>query len=189
MEEIIPYINSRFVKESININSTGIKKILQSLVKKKIIVEGSVLTRKELLDNEKRENIFRLVKKHPGIIFHELVRKSHFSNYIVYWHLKMLMRFQCIKTTTIGKHQIFFVSSVKLEDAELEYFKSKEKSKQIITFLRDNDIGVSKTQISRELNMHINTAIKYLNNLVRLKILEEKPISNKSLYFLNENYF
>ena len=189
MKEIIPYISSRCAKVAININEIGIIEILSSLVKKKLLVEGSVLTKNELLQNEKRKQIFTIVKNRPGIIFNQIVNESNYSNYIVYWHLKILIKFDCISKAMIGKHQIFFTSTVELETAELAHFTSKKKSQQIIEYLRKNDIGVSKTQISTDLNMHINTATKYLKKLEVLKVVTRESLSNKYLYFLNEDYF
>jgi len=189
IREILPYINSRFAKTSININETGIKEILSSLVKKQLLVEGSVLTKNELLQNMKRKTIFTIVKNRPGIIFNEIIKESGFSNYIVYWHLKILIKFDCLRKTMVDKHQIFFNSSVELEDAKLSHFISKEKSQHIIEYLRKNDIGISKTQISNDLSMHINTATKYLKNLEIMKVITRESISNKTLYFLHEDYF
>ena len=188
MKEIIPFINSRFAKASININDAGIKNILGSLVKKQMLVEGSVLTKNELLQNEKRKQIYTIVKNRPGIIFNELVRESKHSNYVVYWHLKILIKFDCVRKSMVGKHQIFFKSSVNIEDAELAHFTSKKKSQQIIKYLKKNDIGVSKTKISTDLNMHINTVTNYLKHLVNLKVVVKESLSNKYLYFLHEEY-
>ena len=188
-KEIIPYISSRCAKISMNINEVGIMEILTSLVRKKVLVEGSVLTKNELLQNEKRKQIFTIVKNRPGIIFNQIVKESNYSNYIVYWHLKILIKFNCIKKAIIGKHQIFFSSTEVLETAELAHFISKKKSQQIIEYLRNNDIGVSKTQISTNLNMHINTATKYLKQLEILRVLTRESLSNQYLYFLHEDYF
>jgi len=187
--EIIPYITSRFTKASVNINENGIKEILRSLVQKKLLVEGSVLTKKELLHNPKRKQIFRIVRNHPGIIFNHIVRTSKFSNYIVYWHLSILVRFNCVSKAMVGKHQIFFISSVDVEDATVVHFTSKKNSIKIIEYLRNNDIGITKTQLSTELKMHINTVSKYLRNLGSINVINRELISNKILYFLNEDYF
>lgn len=187
--EILPFITSRFAKASININVNGIKEILTSLVKKQLLVEGSVLTKNELLQNDKRKKIFIIVKNHPGIIFNKIVKKSKFSNYIVYWHMSILLKFNCINKATIGKHQIFFNSSVNFKDAKVYYFTSKKKSAQIINFLKENDIGITKTQLSTKLKMHINTVSKYLRNLECINVINRELISNRILYFLNEDYF
>ena len=189
ISEILPYITSRFTKASVNINENGVKEILTSLVKKKLLVEGSVLTKNELIINPKRKKIYFIIRDHPGIIFNKIIKLSKFSNYIVYWHLSMLIKFGCVKKAMVGKHQIFFTSSLDVKDAKLAYFTSKKKSIQIINFLRNNDIGITKTKLSTELNMHINTVIKYLENLEKLKIITREVITNKDLFFLKEEYF
>ena len=117
ISEILPYITSRFAKASININEIGVKEILRSLIQKKLLVEGSVLTRNELIQNPKRKQIFYIVRDNPGIIFNGIVKKSNFSNYIVYWHMSILLKFGCVNKAMVGKHQIFFDSRVDVEDA------------------------------------------------------------------------
>jgi len=189
ISEILPYIISRFTKASVNINENGVKEILRSLIKKNLLVEGSVLTRNELIQNPKRRQIFYIVRDNPGIIFNRIVKKSNFSNYIVYWHMSILLKFGCIEKEMVGKHQIFFDSKVNVEDAKAAYYLSKKKSIQIIKYLRNNDVGITKTQLSKKLEMHINTVTKYLINLEKIKIINRELLSNKILYFLNEEYF
>ncbi|MFX1393855.1 MAG: hypothetical protein ACFFAH_09800, partial [Promethearchaeota archaeon] len=48
MKKIVPFIKSRIAKSSINISYEGIQKILISLAKKKKIVEGTKLTKKDV---------------------------------------------------------------------------------------------------------------------------------------------
>ena len=53
-EEILPYLNSRIRLSSVNISHEGVRKILISLTNKKFIVEGSKLSKSEILNNKKR---------------------------------------------------------------------------------------------------------------------------------------
>ncbi len=69
------------------------------------------------------------------------------------------------------------------------YLISRDKCKEIISFLKDHQEGITKTQISEQLNMHSTTVTKYTNKLYEEGILSKKPLANKTLYFLNyENY-
>ena len=55
VNDILPFISSRFAKSGININVNGIRTILKSLVEKNFIVDGSKLTRDEILFNFNRK--------------------------------------------------------------------------------------------------------------------------------------
>ena len=63
---------------------------------------------------------------------------------------------------------------------------SKEKSREIINFLQKDDIGVTKTTLSHELSMHMDTLTKYLNILDKYDVIVKKKIDNNYLYFLRE---
>ncbi|MBN1802435.1 MAG: HTH domain-containing protein [Candidatus Lokiarchaeota archaeon] len=188
MDDILPFLNST-LKDSLNVNTMGIKQILNSLMEKNIVIEGSILTKYELLEHEKRRRIYEHVKKHPGIFFNKIVTQLNLSNYVVYWHIKILLKFELIKKSTVENHQIFFLDSVPLKTAERAYYLSKKRIKQIIEFLRNNDFGVSKTQFAKDLNMHLNTVKKYLEILTRYRVISIKNTSKKTLYFLTESYF
>ncbi len=188
IDEIMPFLNST-LKKSLNMNRTGIKQVLNSLMEKNIVMEGSILTKHELLQNEKREIIYNHIKNNPGIIFNKIVTQLNLSNYVVYWHVKILLRFETIKKINVDNHQIFFIDTISEENAERAYYFSKKKSKRIIEYLRENDLGVSKTQLAKELKMHINTAAKYLEVLTRFQVIYTKNSSKKTLYFLTDNYF
>ncbi|MFW9867095.1 MAG: hypothetical protein ACFFEN_13450 [Candidatus Thorarchaeota archaeon] len=187
MEKILSFINARFRMMSININNRGIEEILKSLVNKNLIVEGSKLTSQNLLKNEKRRKIYDFIVQNPGTYFNKIIRELKISNHVVVWHLNMLLKFDFIKSESIEQHEVYFDSNFDLKRSKFTYFSSKEKSKQIITYLKNNDIGITKTQISADLKIHYNTVSKYLEFLEKIEIIIKKTYSNKTLYFLNEN--
>ena len=189
MKKILPFIHTRFKMASININLRGIEEILKSLVKKKLIVEGSKLYKEDILNNSKRREIYEIIKENPGTYFNKIVGNLNFSNHVVVWHLNMLLKFKFIKAEQIENHEVYFEFNFNLKNSKLKYFTSKEKSKRIIEYLKVNDIGISKTKISTDLKIHINTTSKYLEFLEKLNVIIKKNLSKKILYFLNEEFF
>ncbi|MFX1477097.1 MAG: hypothetical protein ACFFCI_03095 [Promethearchaeota archaeon] len=187
MEKIVSFINARFRMMSININNRGIEEILKSLVNKNLIVEGSKLTSQNLLTSEKRRIIYDFIVQNPGTYFNKIVEELKISNHVVVWHLNMLLKFDFIKSESIEQHKVYFDSKFDLKRSKYAYFSSKEKSKQIIIYLKNNDIGITKSQISADLKIHSNTVSKYLDFLEKIEIIIKKTYSNKTLYFLNEN--
>ncbi|KKN37053.1 hypothetical protein LCGC14_0767530, partial [marine sediment metagenome] len=106
VNEITPFIVSRFRLSSININIKGIEEILRSLVKKKIIVEGSKLSIDEILNNEKRKIIYQFILNNPGTYFYKIVTQLGISNHVVVWHLKMLLKFDLIQVEKVENHDV-----------------------------------------------------------------------------------
>ncbi|KKK41320.1 MAG: hypothetical protein Lokiarch_43790 [Candidatus Lokiarchaeum sp. GC14_75] len=189
MKEILPFIHARFKMASININLRGIEELLKSLAEKKLIVEGSKLYKDDILNNLKRRKIYDFIKENPGTYFNKIVGNLSFSNHVVVWHLSILLKFNFIKAERIENHEVYFEFNFDLKNSTLKYFTSKEKSKRIIQYLKANDIGITKTKISTNLNIHINTTSKYLDSLERLNVIIKKNFSKKILYFLNEEFF
>ncbi|MFX1455239.1 MAG: hypothetical protein ACFFDB_07665 [Promethearchaeota archaeon] len=188
INDILPFIHARFKMASININLRGIEDILRGLVKKKLLIEGSKLTKDDILTNKKRKQIYLFIVENPGTYFNKIVKSLAMSNHIVIWHLSMLLKFNYIKSEMIDNHQIFFEVKFNLKNVKVNYFTSKEKSKLIIKYLKNNDLGITKTKLSSDLNIHINTAKKYLDFLENFNVVTRKNLSNKILYFLNEDF-
>lgn len=189
VNDILPFISSRFAKSGINININGIRTILKSLIEKNFIVEGSKLTRNEILSNFNRKKIYEYIQKNPGAHFYNIVSNLDLNIPVVEWHLNILIKFMYISKEKIENRGVYFDVTVKSEDRMIIYLISKDKCKQIIDFLKENQEGITKSQISEQLNMHSTTVTKYTDKLHENRILTKKSLPNKTLYFLNnENY-
>jgi len=187
IEDILPFLNSRIKLSSINISSEGVRKILVSLTNKKLIVEGSKLIKNEILNNKKRKDIYEFVVENPGTYFNRIVHELHLSNHIVVWHLNMLLKFEFITKEMLENHETYFDTSSEIDNKKVKYFTTKEKSQKIITFMKKDNIGTTKTHLSQELKMHMNTLAKYLDFLEKFDVIVKKKIDNNYLYFLREN--
>ena len=189
VNDILPFISSRFAKSSINININGIRTILKSLIEKSFIVEGSKLTRNEILLNFNRKKIYEYIQENPGAQFYNIVSNLDLNISVVEWHLNILIKFMYITKEKIEKTDTYFDVNVKSENRMIIYLISKDKCKQIIDFLKENQEGITRSQISEQLNMHSTTVTKYTDKLHENRILTKKSLPNKTLYFLNnENY-
>ncbi len=185
VENILPFIISRFRLASINISKNGIEDTLKTLIKNNLIVEGSKLSREDILLNFKRLKIYNYILRNPGIYFNKIHKELNLSNHVVVWHLNMLLKFNYIKKEILENHKIYFDSNMQFDDVRKNYYLSKDKIKKIINHLEINNTGITKTQLSKELKMHPNTLTKYLEPLQNYNIIIKKEISNKILYYLN----
>ncbi len=185
VENILPFIISRFRLASINISKNGIEDTLKTLIKNNLIVEGSKLSREDILLNFKRLKIYNYILRNPGTYFNKIHKELNLSNHVVVWHLNMLLKFNYIKKEILENHNIYFDSNMQFDDVRKNYYLSKDKIKKIINHLEINNTGITKTQLSKELKMHPNTLTKYLEPLQNYNIIIKKEISNKILYYLN----
>ncbi|MFX1257690.1 MAG: hypothetical protein ACFFAN_07525 [Promethearchaeota archaeon] len=187
MEKLIPYLNKKISKSKFNIANSGIQKILLSLVKKNMIVEGTTLTKKEVLMNSRRKEIYDYINKNPGKYVTKISKKLKINSNVVFWHLKILIKFNFIKKIIIDNHIVYFNSNINLRDAKKIYLISKEKSKKIINYLESNNFGFTRTKLARVLNIHRDTIKNYLKSLEEFNIIYKIKRSNQILYLLKEN--
>ena len=173
-DTIIPFISSRFAKTSTNISIQGIRSILQSLVKKNLIIDGSSLTREAVLLNDNRKMIYEYISHNPGVYFFKIVKKLNLNISVVGWHVNILMRFEFIKKKKINKQEIYYVVGGKDKLNETVHFLRKEKSRKIINYLMIDNDGMTKTRFSRELKMHSNTINHYVDKLDKIGVLIKK---------------
>ncbi|MBN1801772.1 MAG: HTH domain-containing protein [Candidatus Lokiarchaeota archaeon] len=185
-KKILSYIHSKFKLMSVDINNTGIFKHLQSLIDKRMIVEGSKLIRNDILKNQKRNYIYEFVMKHPGSYFLKILEGTGFPNHVVTWHLKSLVEFGFLKKVTFDNHEIYFSSTISIKNAKLMYVIRKKRTKKIIQYLNENDHGVSKTELANALQMHINTVSKYIDLMEKFNLLTKILDKQKTLYFIEQ---
>ncbi|MBN1802926.1 MAG: right-handed parallel beta-helix repeat-containing protein [Candidatus Lokiarchaeota archaeon] len=183
---IVSYLSSRFSRASININQNGIKKIMRSLIEKNIVVEGSILTKNEILKNTNRYTVFSSIQKNPGIHLSQLLKKTSLSSAVVRWHLNVLERFQFIRGKKVGNLVAYYDQYRTLDNAEVLHIISREKCKRIIKYLQENTEGCQLTEISQELGMHYNTVKKYLDKLDEFDLIS---IFKTKFYQLNRKKF
>lgn len=186
LNKIIPFIHSRISKSTTNINIDGIKRNLNSLLKKKIIVEGSKLTRDSVLDTPNRKILYEFIKNNPGYYLNHILDKIKISKYVVYFHIEVLLKFGWIKSEIIENHEVYFDSSLIFDDVIPFYYKSKKKSRLILNYLKENNIGHTQTHLSSKLSIHSTTLKKYLDILEEYGFIIKEKFPNKVLYFLSD---
>ncbi|KKK88226.1 hypothetical protein LCGC14_2745310 [marine sediment metagenome] len=188
-EKAAQYIKSRYDKANGNLNHNGIKAVINSLMEKNIIVEGSKLTRNEILLNSNRKQIYDFIIENPGVHRNKLARKVDLSTYLIKWHVSMLIKFNLIREQKLSNFTAYFDSSLRQENDLLLHTISRDKCVRIINFLEINKEGSTKNQISKELNMHFNTISNYLKKMDKFSLLERKKVNNIEYISLNDLNF
>ena len=108
--------------------------------------------------------IYNYIKSNPGVYYYKIIKEFNLGNHSAIWHLEMLVKFDLIKEMKIEKNRVYCESSLSEKDIEKAYYLSNEKIISIIeSFNNDSTIEYTKSELSKNLSMHLNTVKKYLN--------------------------
>ncbi len=182
-KKFVSILMSKFANLSININKEGIKQILYSLISKNMIIEGSTLSINDVLINENRKNIYDHLCLNPGKYIAQLMKELNLSHHVVVWHLAILRKFNFIAKDSFDNHILYYDSRMTFSDVKRKYLISKNK--RILDYLKQNNIGAIKSQISGDLNMHLTTLDKKLELLVDNGLIIKEYIDNSYLFFIS----
>ncbi|MFX0070067.1 MAG: hypothetical protein ACFFAO_03165 [Candidatus Hermodarchaeota archaeon] len=188
-KEIMPYLNNRISKSKTNLNEKGIKLILQNLIEKNIIIEGSRITKKDVLSNVNRRKIFEFIKENPGTYLNKIVKKLNYNINLVSWHVKTLLKFECINTSKIENHEVYYITEINPNLVRKIHFISKEKCKIIIEYFKKHRKIKRKSDLYNNLDMHHNTIKKYLELLEEFNIIIKTNGKGEPLYTFNEETY
>ena len=98
-------------KKRLKLPRNGLLLIIQFLINKKLLIEGSKFSRESVLTNRIRNGILNYIFKHPGVHFSDLRKKAlpeeMGSSGQLVWHLEMLLKFNYIKKIKVGNYTVF----------------------------------------------------------------------------------
>ncbi|MBN1799857.1 MAG: hypothetical protein JW891_00025 [Candidatus Lokiarchaeota archaeon] len=184
-EKIVPYIRNNFARTSRNINETGIMNILEALVQKRVIIPGSKLTKRIVLQNLNRRKIYDFIKNNPGLYLNIIIRRLNMPNHVITWHLDILVKFGQIKKVFLDNHDAYFHPKIKPSNYLSTYLLSNPKCQKIISYIKQetNKNNTTKTGISRALKIHYNTVSKYLLKLEKLGLVKKEIMNHHKTYY------
>lgn len=188
IKDLVNYICLR-IKSNPNINRNSVILVLNELIKNKEIISGIKLLKENVLDSDRRKEIFDLIKKNPGINVNEIKNDLILGSHQALWHLHRLEEFEFIRALKYGNQKAFFDFKLELEYCKTFFYFRKDKVKQIIGLLESADSPLSPTSIAEKLNSNYATVKKYLEILIELKILSLANRDKIKSYILNHEYY
>jgi predicted transcriptional regulator len=181
-------INHR-LRNNPNYNKYKIEKIIKSLMKKKVILIGTRLSKEDVFTIQIRKNIYEFIQKEPGININDIKRKFNLGSNQVIWHVKMLNDFNFIRSVEIGNQNALFEFNFDKNNEYIVFYLRNEKVRDILKLLENNIAPLKPTKISESLNIHYNTVKKYLHVLLKVKIIEKVNGNKKTRYKLNQEVY
>jgi predicted transcriptional regulator len=119
----------------------------------------SRISREEVLENETRGNIYRLISGSPGLDLLSIKNALGLSNGVIAHHIHTLEREKYLRSVRDGRYRRFFVNGTKVEltnSVELAILREIEGSPAINQSQIAKNLGISR----QALNYHIRKLVK-----------------------------
>ena len=181
----------RLAKRRLKFPRKGLLSIIQLLINKKVLVEGSKYTKDEVLNNKYRFNLYRFLTSHLGAHF-STIRKQIItdssgtlgSSGQLIWHLEMLIRFNYIKKIKIKNYTVFLPYEIDDEIGVLHFVLRHEIYLKIIQLLINNE-ELKRSEVHKFVDEKRETIYYRINNLIEFNIIELSGDNNSLI--LNSN--
>jgi len=171
-------------KRVLKIPRQGLNKIIQMLINRKILVDGSRFTKETVLRNKIRNYIFWLIKTNIGSHFSFLKKEvsqqkeSEIGVGHLIWHLEKLIKFNLIKKIKIKNCTIFLPIEISDEEGIIYFILRDDLNRQIVNILLEHE-SVKSTDIYKELNVQREKMYYRINKLIEFEIISPKADDEK----------
>ncbi|MBN1214811.1 MAG: hypothetical protein JXA99_05145 [Candidatus Lokiarchaeota archaeon] len=175
----------KITKKRLKLPRKGLLEIIQYLIRKKIIVDGSKHTKNTILNNIYRKKIYFAIKNSNGLKFSSIRKKVFTKNYgspgQLIWHLEVLIKFGYIKKINIGKFTVFLPIEIEDDIGKLIFFKKNNLNSKIIEVLNNHE-SIKKSDIFKFLNEKKEKIYYRINTLLENKIIQMDENQNNELF-------
>ena len=171
-------------KKSLKIPKKGLLFIIQYLINKKILIEGSKFSRETVLSNGIRKRIYKYIIMNPGVHF-SVLRKNALSEEAgssgqLVWHLGMLLKFDYIKKIKIGHYTVLLPYDLDEEEGRIFFILRDRINSKIIHLLIENKTFI-KSDIYKKIEEKREDVYYRINNLLDHDLITYSEPSDKVL--------
>lgn len=139
----------------------------------------------EILENERRRNIYALIEASPGIHLRELQRVLNIPLTTLDYHLSYMIRKKIIFGETEDHHKRYYTKPLDPDDKKVLVALRQKRMREIVLIVLEN--GKAKSQLLVErLRLSHSTLSSYLKYLVNRNILVREKIGYENLYTVRE---
>ena len=174
-------------KKKLGIPKKGLLSIIQILINRKILVEGSKYTKSTVMDNRFRRMLYEFIRRNLGTHFSLIKSQVDFSKEgknvssgRLIWHLEMLLKFNLIKKVKLKNYTIFLPIEVSNEEGIVCFILRDEINYKIICTLLESTV-IKVADIYKEVEEKRELVYYRVKNLIEFEILIFEDASNKSV--------
>jgi len=135
----------------------------------------------------RKENIFKIIEKTPGISYNEIVREANLSNGVISHYLIKLLDEKKIEKEGIQRGKYFLKNIIKNDRVLITLLRNKTNSDifRILMEDQDNVITYTNKELSKKLKKSGSTISVSLKTLQNHNIIE-RVIMNKRIKLTND---
>ena len=173
-------------KKELKIPRQGLNTIIQMLLIRKILINGSRFIKKTVLKNEIRYSIYWLVKSNIGVHFSFIKKEisqqkmSEMGVGHLIWHLEKLIEFNLIKKVRVKNCTIFLPVEISDDKGILYFIMRDNLNRRIVKFLLEHE-SVNKADIYKYLNIKREKMYYRIKNLIKSEIISYIAEDEKNL--------
>ena len=161
-------------KKQLKIPRNGLLSIIQFLINKKILIEGSKFSKETVLSNYIRNGIYNYIRIHPGVHFSILRKKAlpeeRGSSGQLVWHLEMLLKFNYIKKIKVGNYTVFLPFDID-EEVGIILFLLRDRINYKVIHLLFKENTIIRSKIYKEIEEKREDVYYRINNLIDQDII------------------
>lgn len=172
-------------KKSLKLPRNGLLFIIQFLINKKILIEGSKFSRETVLSNPTRRGLYSYIRANPGAHFSILRRnalsdESGSSGQLV-WHLEMLLNFNYIYKVKVGNYTVFLPIEMEIELGIINFLLRDKINRKIVDLLKTQS-SIKNSEVFKYINEKREQVNYRLKNLIDYNLLCFKEDLSKEVY-------
>ena len=176
-------------KRRLKIPRNGLLVIIQFLINKKILIEGSKFSKETVLSNFVRNRIYSYIIMNPGVHF-SILRKKALSEEVgssgqLVWHLEMLLKFNYINKIKVGHYTVFLPYELDENVGRILFILRDRINNKIIHLLIENETFI-KSDIYKEIDEKRENVYYRINNLLEHGIITINQDLDKEMCINND---
>ena len=139
----------------------------------------------EILENENRQRIYRLIEANQGIHLRELQRVTNMPLTTLDYHLTYMDRKGLIYSETEGHFKRYYTKPLDSQDKKVLSALRQKKLREIVLFVMSNK-KVKYQELSEYFKLPHSTLSCYLKSLVDNNILIKEKIGYETIYTVKD---
>jgi len=131
------------------------------------------LSKEDVLNNENRQEIIKIILNNPGIHYNLILKQSNLRSGQLQWHLNILSQYGMIKKEKLGRYLVFYpvLNDESFEKSENIFIRSPTTMK-IYNIIKEEP-GICSSTIAKMLKLQRNSVKYHID-----KLLSEDYISS-----------
>jgi DNA-binding MarR family transcriptional regulator len=162
---------------------------IYNLLKTRKIVEGSKLTKENIMTNPLRAQIVEHVTQNPGCHVRDIRRAMNIDNAESAWHLKMLEKFGFLRSKRFGKFLAYYPAALPESDYDEILCTIRQDTTYRVLYDLYTTPQSSLNDISQRLAMNPSTIQYHVEKLLKLSVISAAPdpATNDNRYLVNND--